>query len=106
MADTRKDLGAQKALVHRLEVAFDKQKQNYEDTLRSLEKKTRQKRLDDRNLADLKDTMSDLRTQVANLLADRQAIPLLHQLLYQLTAPDIVYMDKVTPTSFLYSFSR
>ena len=49
-----------------------------------------QKRLDDRNLADLKDTMLDLRTQVANLNADRQALPLLHQLLYQLTVPDIV----------------
>ena len=103
LADTRKELGAQKALVDRLEVAFDKQKQNYEDTLRSLEEKTRQKRLDDRNLADLKDTISDLRTQVANLHADRQALPLLHQLLYQLTAPDIVYMDKVTPTNFLYT---
>ena len=94
---------AQKALVHRLEVAFDKQKQNYENTLRSLEEKTRQKRLDDRNLADLKDTISDLRTHVANLHADRQALPLLHQLLYPLTAPGIVYMDKVTPTNFLYT---
>ena len=101
--DTRKELGAQKALVHRLEVAFDKQKQNYEDTLRSLEEKTRQKRLDDRNLADLKDTIFDLRTQFANLNSDRQDLPLLHQLLYQLTAPDIVYMDKVTPTNFLYT---
>ena len=64
LSDTRKKLEAQKALVHRLGKAFEKQKQNYEDTLRSLEEKTRQKRLDDRNLADLKDTISDLRTQV------------------------------------------
>ena len=28
LADTRKELGARKALVYRLEVAFDKQKQN------------------------------------------------------------------------------
>ena len=105
LADTRKELGAQKALGHRLEITFEKQKQNYEDTLRSLEEKTRQKRLDDRNLADLKDTISGLRTQVPNLNADRQALPLLHQLLYQLTAPHIVYMDKVTPTNFLYTVS-
>ena len=103
MADTRKELGVQKASVHRLEIAFEKQKQNYEDTLRSLEEKTRQKRLGDRNLADLKDTTSDLRNQFANLIADSQALRLLHQLLHQLTAPDILYLDKVTPTSFLYT---
>ena len=57
----------------------------------------------DRNLADLKHAISDLRYQVANLNADRQALPLLHQLLYQLTVPDIVYMDKVTPTNFPYT---
>ena len=72
LADTRKELGAQQALVHWLEMVFKKQKQNYYDTLRSLEEKIRQKRLVDRNLADLKDTISDLRTQVANLNADRQ----------------------------------
>ena len=71
LADTRKELGAQKAFVHQLEIAFEKQKQNYEGTLRSLEEKTHQKRLDDRNLPDLKDTISDLRTQVANLNVDR-----------------------------------
>ena len=103
LTDTRKELGTQKTLVHRLEIAFDQQKQNYENTLRSLEENTRQKRLDDRNLADLNDTISDLRTQVANLNADRQALPLLQQLLYQLPAPDIVYMDKVTPTNFFHT---
>ena len=30
LADTRKKLGAQKALVHRLEIVFEKQRQNYE----------------------------------------------------------------------------
>ena len=103
MADTRKELGAQKPLVHRIEIAFEKQKQNYEATLRSLEDKIRQKRLDDRNLADLKDMISDLRTQVAKLNLDRQALPLPHQLLCQLTVPDIVYMDKVKPTNFPYT---
>ena len=43
LADTRKKLGAQKALVHRLEIVFEEQKQNLEDTLRSLEEKTHQK---------------------------------------------------------------
>ena len=103
LADTLKELGAQKALVHRLEIAFKGQKQIDEDTLRSLEDKIRLKRLDDRNLADLKDTISDLRTQVANLNADCQALPLLHQLVYQMTVTDIVYMDKVTPTNFHYT---
>ena len=100
LTDTRKEFGAQKALDHRLEI--EKQKQNNEGTLRSLEEKIRQKRLDDRNLANLKDTISDLRTQNANLNADRQALLLLHQLLYQLNVPDIVYIDKVTPANFLY----
>ena len=103
LADTRKESGAQKALVHRLEIAYEKQKQNHEDTLRSLEEKIRQKRLDDRNLADLKDTITDFRTQVANLNAHRQALPLLHQLLYQLTVPHIVYKDKVKHPIFLYT---
>ena len=103
MVDTRKELGAQKALVHQLEIAIEKQKQNYDDTLRSLEEKIRHKRLDDKNLADLKDTISDFRTQVANLHADRQVLPLIHQLLFHLTAPEIVYMDKLTPTNFVYT---
>ena len=30
LADTRKELGAQKALVHRLEMVLEKRKQNYE----------------------------------------------------------------------------
>ena len=103
LADTRKESGAQKALLHQLKIAFGKEKQNYEATMRFFEEKTCQKRLDDRNLADLKDTISDLRTQVANLNADRQALHLLHQLLYQLTVPDIVYLDEVAPTNFLYT---
>ena len=102
-ADTRKDLVAQKALVRRLEIAFEKRKQNYDATLRSLKEKIRQKRLDNRNFTDLKETISDLRTQVANLNAHRQALPLLHQLLYQLTVPDFFYMCKATPTIFLYT---
>ena len=101
LADTRRELCAQKALVHRLEIVFEKQKQNYENTLRALEEKVHQKRLDDRNFADLKDTISNLQTQVANLNADRQALPLLHQRLYLFTATEIVYRDKLTPTKFL-----
>ena len=98
-----KTVGCTNALVHRLEIACQKQKQTYEDTVRLLEEKVRQKRLDDRKLADLKDTISDLRTQVAKLTADRQALPLLHQLLQQLTAPGLACKDKVTTTKFLYT---
>ena len=103
-ADTRKDLVAQKALVHRLEIALEKRKQNYDDTLRSLKEKIRQKCLDNRNFADLKETISDLRTQVANLNAHRQALPLLHQLLYQLTVrPQISFTQLLRLTAKLPS---
>ena len=35
---------------------------------------------------------------------DQHALPMLHQLLAALTASDLVYMDIVTPTTFLYTF--
>ena len=54
-------------------------------------------------LSDLKDTISDLRNQVANLNANRQAFPFLHQLLYHLTAPDLVFVDKFRPRNFLHT---
>ena len=83
LADSGMELGAKKALAHRLEIAFEKQKQNYEDTLRSIREKISQERLDDRNLADFLYTISVPRIQVANLNADLQVLPLLHQLLHQ-----------------------
>ena len=35
--------------------------------------------------------------------SDQHALPMLHQLLATLTAPDVVYMDNVIPTTFLYT---
>ena len=37
------------------------------------------------------------------LQSDQHALPMLHQLLATLTAPDVVSMDNVTPTTFLYT---
>ena len=99
LADTRKEMGSQKALFCWLERAFDKQKQNYEKTLQSIEEMFRQKRIDDQKLAEIKYTISDLRKLVDLLKLDQNAFLLL---LIYLTFPDIVYMDKVTPTNFLY----
>ena len=82
----------------RLERAF-----NYERISQSLSAQTRQNKLDARNIADLKDTMSDLRKQTALLQSDQHDLPMLHQLLATLTAPDVVYMDNVIPTTFLYT---
>ena len=87
----------------RLERAFNKLKDNYEQISQSFSAQTRQNKLDARNIADLKDTISDLRKQNALLQSDQQALPMLHQLLATLTAPDIVYTDNVIPTTFLYT---
>ena len=84
--DIRKELGAQKALADRLDIAFSKTKKIQRRTSVP-RRKNHQKCLDNRNLVDLKDTISDLRTPVANQHADHRALPLLHQLLYHLTAP-------------------
>ena len=61
LAATRAELGNQKALFARLERAFNKLKENYEQISQSLSAQTRQNKLDARNIADLKDTISDLR---------------------------------------------
>ena len=87
----------------RLERAFNKLKKNIEHISQSLSAQTRQKKLDARILADLKDTITDLRKQNALLQSDQHALPMLHQLLATLTAPDVVYMDNVIPTTFLYT---
>ena len=100
---TRAELGKQKALFIRLERAFNKLKENYEQISQSLIAQTRENKLDARNFADLKDTISDLRKQNALLQSDQHALPILHQLLATLTAPDIVYMDNVNPSTFRYT---
>ena len=87
----------------RLERAFNKFKENYEHISQSLSAQTHQNKIDARNIADLKDTISDIRKQNALLQSDQQALPMLHQLLATLTAPDVVYMDNVIPTTFLYT---
>ena len=61
LEDNREELVSQKATFSRLERAFDKQKQHYEQILKSLIEYTRQKRIDECNFRDLKDTISDLR---------------------------------------------
>ena len=101
LAATRAELGKQKALFARLERAFNKLKENYEPISQSLSAQTRQNKFDARNLADLKDTITDLRKQNALLQSDQHALPMLHQLLAKLTAPDVVYMDNFNPTTFL-----
>ena len=103
LAAIRAELGKQKALFARLEQAFNKLKENYEHISQSLFAQTRQNKLDARNLADLKDTITDFRKQNALLQSDQHALPMLHQLWATLTAPDVVYMDKVIPTTFLYT---
>ena len=89
LAATRSELGKQKALFARLESAFNKLKDNYEQISQSLSAQTRQNKLDARNISDLKDTISDLRKQNALLQSDQHALPMLHQLLATLTAPDV-----------------
>ena len=68
---------------------------------RSVRKPT--KTNDARNLADLQDTITDLRKQNALLQSDQRALPMLHQLLANLTVPDVVYLDNVITTTFLYT---
>ena len=101
LAHTRAELGKQKALFARLERAFNTLKENYEQISQLLSAQTRQNKLDARINADLKDTISDLRKQNALLQSDQHALPIFHQLLATLTAPVVVYMDNVTPTTFL-----
>ena len=103
LADTRAELGKQKALFDRLESAFSKLKENSEQISQSLSAQTRENKLDARNISDLKDTISHLRKQNAPLQPEQHALPMLHQLLATLTAPNVVYMDNVTPTTFLYT---
>ena len=78
-------------------------KENYEQVSQSLSAQTRQNNLDDHNIADLKHTMSDRRKQNALLQLDQHALPMLHQLLATFTAPDVVYIDNVNPTTLLYT---
>ena len=99
---TQNEFGRQKGMFCRLERDFKTMKENYETTLKDLEAKTTQKRLDDRNIADLKDSITDLRTQLDSIKADQGALPLLHQILYYITAPDLVYMDKAAHNEMLY----
>ena len=87
----------------RLERAFNTLKENYKQISQSLSARTRRDKPDARNIADLNDTLSDLRNQNALLQSDQHALPMLHQLLTTLTAPDVVYMDNVTPITFLYT---
>ena len=103
LAATRAEVGKQKALFARLGGAFNKVKENYEKISQSLSAQTSQNKVDAPNFADLKDTISDLCKQNALLQSDQHALSMLHQLLATLTAPDVVYMDNVTPTTFLYT---
>ena len=103
LAARRAELGKQKALFARLERAFNKLKENYEQISQSLSAQTHQNKLDARNIADLQDTISDLRKQNALLQSDQHAVSMHHQLLATLIAPDMVYLDNVTPTTFLYT---
>ena len=54
-----------------MERAFDKRKRHCVKTIKPISEHTRQKRIDDQNLPDFKDTISDLRKQIALLEADR-----------------------------------
>ena len=103
LAATRGELGKREVLFAGLERAFNKLKENYEQISQSLSAQTRQNKLDASNIADLKDTKADLRKQNDFVQSDQHALPLLHQLLATLTAPDVVYMDNVIPTTFLYT---
>ena len=103
LAATRAELGKQRALFARLERAINKLKENNEQISRSLSAPTRQNKLDARSIADLKDTISDLRKQNALLQSDRHSLPMLHQLLATLTASVVVYMDNVTTNTFVYT---
>ena len=85
----------------RLERALNKLKENYEHISQSLSAQTRRNKRDARNFADVKNTMSDLRKQNALLQSDQHALSILHQLLATLTAPDVMYMENVLPTTFL-----
>ena len=53
----------------------------------------------------MKATISDLRKQVDFLKLDQNVFPILYQLLSYMTCPDIVLMDKITPTNSLYIVS-
>ena len=103
LADTRAELGKQKALFARLEHAFKKLKENYEQISQSLSAQKTQIKLDARNIAYLKATISDLRKQNALLQLVQQTLPIPPQLLATLTAPDLVYLDNVTLTTFLFT---
>ena len=61
LAATRAELGKQKVLFARLDCVFNKLKENYEQISQSLRAQTRQNKLDGRNIAEPKDTISDLR---------------------------------------------
>ena len=63
---TQAKLGYQKGLFARIERDFKQMKQNYEATLKDVEARTVQKRIDDRNIADFKDTINDLKKQVCS----------------------------------------
>ena len=56
----------------------------------------------DRSFFDLKVTICDLREQIALPEADQHAVLMLRQLLSKLTTRDVVYMDNITSTNFLY----
>ena len=47
-------------------------------------------------------TISDLRKQIELLQTDHHALPMLNQLLSNLTTADVVYMDNVTHNNFMY----
>ena len=90
LADTRAKLEKQKALFACLERAFNKLKENNEQISQSLSAQTRENKLDGRNIAHLKETISDLRNENALLQSDQHALPMLHRLLATFSAPDVV----------------
>ena len=87
----------------RLERAFNKLKENYEHISQSLSAQTCQNKLDARNLADLKDTITDLRKQNALLQSDQHALPMLHQLLATLQSFDPTLKIFLYPHSYIFS---
>ena len=71
-------------------------------TLRAIDFMRGQKPLDDRDITDMKDSIKYLGKHVDSLKFNQNAFPMLYQLLFYLTCPDNVNVDKVTPLDLDY----
>ena len=57
---------------------------------------TRQTRLGDRNIADVKATITELPMQINGLKSNQHAFAMLYNLLYYITSTDTTYIDEIT----------